>query len=67
MIFPFIENPVVADCEDGDIRLTGGPTPLEGRVEVCLSRVWGAVCADYSWSSYDARVACFQLGFQRQG
>ena len=53
-------------CNNGDIRLIGGSTALEGRVEVCDSHAWGTVCDDF-WNSVDAGVACVQLGYQRSG
>ena len=56
----------MSDCVDGDIRIVGGSTALEGRVEVCLNNVWGAVC-DNSFYAEEARVVCGQLGFQRAG
>ena len=48
------------DCEDGDVRLAGGNSHLEGRVEVCHSRVWGTVCSN-SWGMEDAMVVCRQI------
>ena len=54
-------------CEDGMIRLSpNGPSPNEGRVEMCYQNIWGAVY-DQSWSQYDAAVACAQLNFSRTG
>ena len=54
-------------CEDGMIRLSpDGPSPNEGRVEMCYQNIWGAVY-DQSWSQYDAAVACAQLNFSRTG
>ena len=47
-------------------RLVGGATALEGRVEVCLNSVWGAVCHHY-FHFEEAQVVCSQLGFQRAG
>ena len=47
---------------NGDIRLVGGTTAYEGRVEICWNRIWGTVCHDF-WSLFDATVACRQLGF----
>lgn len=61
-----IDEAVVSDCMDGDLRLVGGATVLEGRVEVCVNHAWGGIC-DYSWDSTDASVVCNQLGFQRAG
>ena len=53
-------------CLDGDLRLQGGATPLEGRVEICRNAVWGSIC-DTNWDADDATVVCRQLGFSDQG
>ena len=53
-------------CTNGDIRLVGGASNLEGRVEICVRDTWGTVCDD-SWNAVDASVACGQLGFSRSG
>ena len=50
------------ECQDGDIRLRGGTNQYEGRVEICINRVWGTVCDDF-WGPPDAAVACKQLGY----
>ncbi|XP_067106406.1 neurotrypsin [Osmerus mordax] len=43
------------------MRLQGGRSKLEGRVEVYLGGVWGSVCGD-DWGDEDATVVCRQLG-----
>uniref|UniRef100_A0A1X7U210 SRCR domain-containing protein n=1 Tax=Amphimedon queenslandica TaxID=400682 RepID=A0A1X7U210_AMPQE len=53
-------------CVTGDIRLVGGSTGNEGRLEVCINEMWGTVCSR-SWGSSDTRVACKQLGHQELG
>ena len=57
---------LVGNCTDGNLRLIGGQSPNEGRVEVCLDGLWGTVCDDY-WGSVDAQVACRHLGYLSSG
>ena len=54
------------ECTDGSIRLRGGSTELEGRVEICVEGRWGTVC-DSGWDSRDADVVCRQLGYPSFG
>ena len=53
-------------CTYGNIRLVGGATLYEGRVEVCINNTWGTVC-DNSWDNSDATVICKQLGYAYTG
>ncbi len=55
-----------AGCTQGSIRLVGGTSAQEGRVEVCNNNAWGTVCDD-TFGANDANVACRQLGFAGTG
>lgn len=54
----------IATLKTGTVRLIGGTSPSEGRVEVFYSGVWGTVC-DSQWDHRDGDVVCRQLGYLR--
>ena len=51
---------------DGNVRLVGGGSSNEGRVEVCVNGMWGTV-TNSGWDSREATVVCKQLGYQNPG
>lgn len=57
---------LILGCPANNLRLVGGTSSLEGRVEICNANVWGTVCDD-SWASIDAMVVCRQLGYTITG
>ena len=67
LLYQSISTPVAfRPCNNGDVRLAGGASDQEGRVEVCIDNTWGSVC-DNLWDNSDAGVVCFQLGYSRAG
>lgn len=51
---------------EGNVRLFGGPSEFNGRVEICHGDVWGTVC-DNEWDDLDASVVCRQMGHSNVG
>lgn len=45
------------------IRMVGGRTDHEGRVEFQVKSRWGTICSD-KWTTREAMVACRQLGLR---
>ena len=57
----------LAPCRYGDIRLSGGHSQYEGRVEMCSFRNrWGTVCNRH-WTQANSRVVCHSLGYSEEG
>ena len=57
-------------CYDGQLRFSNiiygstlaGASYVQGRVEVCVSGIFGAIC-DVGWDQLDAQVACREFGY----
>ncbi|XP_064397378.1 scavenger receptor cysteine-rich domain superfamily protein-like isoform X6 [Halichondria panicea] len=54
-----------ANCTDGTVRLVGGSTNREGRVDVCTQGHWASIC--YNEDLELAGTICKMLGFPMQG
>ena len=61
MYFSSLE--VNSSCTEGAVRLAGGETVMEGRVEVCHSHTWWAIHGSLRWDYWDAMVVCRQLHY----
>ena len=67
-LFLFLSDDEVQydNCTDGQIRLSGGSTLLNGRAEICYNNVWFGVCPTYqNLNNYNA--FCRTLGYAGQG
>ena len=48
------------------VRLVGGPSSRQGRLQVYYNGIWGTVCDD-AFTHAAARVVCYMLGYGRIG
>ena len=49
------------ECSNGDVRLMGGPSINEGRVDYCEYNTWRTIC-DNEWDIHEAFIVCKELG-----
>ena len=48
--------------------MANGATSNQGRVEICINKVWGTVCDDdWNDNNNNAKVVCRQLGYSTDG
>ncbi|XP_030745583.1 protein bark beetle isoform X2 [Sitophilus oryzae] len=53
----------IVEVESGvPIRLLGGDTETEGRLQIKINNQWGTVC-NYGWTVENAALVCQQLGY----
>ncbi|XP_063960869.1 deleted in malignant brain tumors 1 protein-like isoform X4 [Lytechinus pictus] len=57
------EEECPSDIDSAVVRLVGGSSDAEGRVEIQHDGVWGTICDD-GWGLEDAGVICRMLGFE---
>jgi len=65
-MYDILVIPSACTGEEGQVRLTNGPSSYEGRVEVCTGGEWGTICNQH-WGDQEAQVVCRQLGFSVVG
>ena len=53
---------IIDPCGRGDVRLVGGLTEAEGRVEICNNGKWETVCGKY-WTEINTAIVCRHLGY----
>lgn len=56
-----IQTPAIETEPIVPVRLLGGKTTNEGRLQVRIDGRWGTVC-DYRWTMINAALVCHQLG-----
>ena len=55
-----------AMCNDGDLKLVGGGSETQGRLEICFSQRWTTIDGE-GWTHNDTEVACRELGLPTTG
>ena len=55
------------NCTEDSLRLFGGASSLEGRVELCVNGDWSIALTSSGWDYHDASVVCRQLNHSSLG
>ena len=53
-------------CTTGAVRLAGGTSPANGRVEVCINGFWTSLCS-VNFDTVEANIVCAEVGHQGLG
>jgi len=64
-MFIILPRLVHDNCTEDEIRLYNGTHANNGVLQVCREGVWGNI-GSYAWSTYEAVLACRQLGLPSQ-
>ncbi len=59
IVLLYSRNDIAVNCINDSLRLVGGASYREGRVEVCVNSCWGTVCGE-GWTNEDAGHVCMQ-------
>ena len=63
-IYMYVDVSLNDTAGEGTVRLVGGASQQEGRIEIFFLGQWGTVC-NYNWDFVDATVVCHELGYMR--
>ena len=63
-LYSYLLSYITVECNNGEIRLVGGESSSEGRLEICYNDIWTPVCVTY-FDDEEAAVACKQLGYTK--
>lgn len=66
-LLPLADEVEYNNCSDGQIRLSSGSSPLEGRLEVCYGRTWFGVCGELYNSFGKPQSICRLLEYSDKG
>ena len=56
-----------ANCTNGEMRLSGGSSSMNGRTEICYNNVWFGICADRYNRYNKPSTICGILEYSYQG
>ena len=61
----YFSSAETTDCVNNSLRLVGGPSIVEGWLEICIDGIWGRIVNNIEGKTKD--FACAKLGFSEIG